>query len=433
MNHEIRTPLIAMRGFTALLDGEVDSVRGRRSLSAISRSGEALAELINDILDLSKIESGMLDLEEEPFLIQSFAKGLELLFEGEAKSGDLQLILKVDLDRPEVVTADRMRLRQILINLVGNAFKFTEEGSITVRFGVRKVAPGDGSCTLLIAVTDTGCGIAPDRQEAIFKPFQQAKVSDEMKGGTGLGLSISRELTALMGGLLELESTPGKGSAFRIILPDIPTGGSAPAPVEAQEADFNRLTPSRILVVDDNAYNRDLMEGFFEGTHHEFAFARNGMQALEAMWETAFDLVLVDIRMPVMDGREARGEILEDPALQETPVIAATASSLLKEEKRLRRIFDGYLRKPFTGAKLFATVQEVVGSVRDEDPEVPPPAVLAPEESLPEEPSGLKGSSPALQKSAREIQERTWESLTSAMVFGEVRAVDEELQVLGEA
>ncbi len=429
MNHEIRTPLNAMLGFTELLTDEVKSERGRRFLSAIAESGRSLAELINDILDLSKIESGFLELDLEPLRISEFASSLELLFEGQAQDKGLEFRTEVSSNCPEVITIDGMRLRQILVNLIGNAIKFTDAGFVKVKFDATP-SMAEKLCELRIVVEDSGCGIAREKQRLIFKPFLQARQSDEMRGGTGLGLSISSELVNLMGGSIEVKSEPDKGACFSVMMPDVEVGGNAPdfGADEKTGWDFNHLEPSTILVVDDNSYNRDLVGGFFENTHHSVEFATNGRESLSKMERLDYDLVLMDIRMPVMDGEEARRRILDNPKLSHIPVIAITASSLLREERRLRKLFDGYLRKPFTGARLYSVIENVLPTIAGVEPKKTVSEAPDASAEVKIEPE----SSPEMAEELKVIHENKWTELTEAMVFSEIVIVAEDLAEIAE-
>jgi len=436
MNHEIRTPLNAMLGFTELMGAEVSSPQAIRYLKAIRESGESLAELINDILDLSKIESGALELSPEPVNVREFTKGISLIFEDQARLAKLDFRIEVDPYCPAVLVYDGLRVRQILVNLIGNAFKFTAKGSIVGKVSAPPISPG--ICQLTFAVADTGRGISTRKLSLIFEPFKQAEASDEHKGGTGLGLSISRELATLMGGTLEVESTLEQGSEFRLVLPQVEiipetlrTSSSSP-----RDIDFAQLAPSKILIVDDNAYNRELIAGYLLGSDHQLSYAQNGREALEKMRNDLPDLVLMDIRMPVMSGDTAREIILEDQKLSKVPVIAVTASSLLNQERRLRKMFDGYLRKPFGRVQLYeamagvlAAVSAVARPANSEESDPLPPA--GPDVAPPSEAAAPAPSSPLLDALAK-IHEKTWEPLSQSMVLSEVRSVSVELQTLAQ-
>ncbi|NLT69677.1 MAG: response regulator [Verrucomicrobiaceae bacterium] len=436
MNHEIRTPLNALLGFSELLDNEVTSDRGRRYLAAIRTSGGTLADLINDILDLSRIESGILELAPCPVNVREFARGIQVVFEEQASGRGLLFEFSVDEDCPERLVFDPIRVRQVLANLLGNALKFTTEGSIRGCIRADKVEAE--SCELLFSVRDTGRGIAPEKMAMIFQPFRQAESSDEMLGGTGLGLSICHELATLMGGALEVMSEVGAGSEFRLLLPHVErvkTPGS-PTTEDTATASFDDLPPSRILVVDDNPFNIELIAGFFEDTHHHIEYAENGLAALDRMKETPPDIVLMDIRMPVMGGDEARALMQEDDRLADVPVIAVTASTLSSQDKQIRECFDGYLRKPFTRASLFRGMSAVLarragapdGVARDtsENQRNPRPTATTVPPADPA-PAGQKRTREGLVEALETLRDERWPHLLRAMLLSDVDSVADEL------
>lgn len=437
MNHEIRTPLNAMLGFSDLLENEVSSERGKKFLLAIQTSGASLAELINDILDLSKIESGSLEISLEPVNLQEFARGVQLIFEEQAINAGLEFGAAISEDCPEVILMDGLRVRQILINFIGNAFKFTNSGAIDLY--ITSTLTKESGYDFLFSVKDTGRGVPSEMQKIIFEPFKQAEKGDEMRGGTGLGLSISRELARLMGGRITLESIEGVGSDFRLILPGVIAASvdESSSRSSAVKADFAELPKSKILIVDDNPMNRDLIAGYLESSNHEMSFAENGVEALEKMRSSPPDLVLMDIRMPVMSGDQARAIMLEDEYLAGIPVIAVTASSLLKQERRLRRSFDGYIRKPFSRSTLFEEMRDVLGKRSTE------PVLLEGPPSRPSEIQGFGGdgmklrdseirkeSIAALTEKLRSIQDYRWDHLVRAMIFSDIHSVSYELREL---
>lgn len=441
MNHEIRTPLNALLGFCELLENEVHSSRGLRYLSAIRTSGTSLADLINDILDLSRIESGMLDLSPGPVNVREFATSLHMLFEEQARSAGLIFEFTVDEDCPDVLVFDPLRVRQILVNLFSNAIKFTSRGSI--RGFIWATSFREGKCDLAFSVQDTGRGIASDKMELVFQPFRQAEVSDETLGGTGLGLSICHELAALMGGEIEVSSEVGVGTEFLLILKqveivDLP--GALPKDETAIQTDFNELPPSRVLVADDNQFNIELISGYFEGSHHHLEFAGNGLEALQLMQQNPPDIVLMDIRMPVMSGDEAYLHMKEDERLESIPVIAVTASTLSNQEHRLRELFDGYLRKPFTRAGLFNGMKTVL-SRRDRTdreelsakgvPEVPSLELMDPE-TAPMPPSRDARQRESMIEELKELRSERWGLLLRAMLMSDVASVADELSEIAK-
>jgi len=243
------------------------------------------------------------------------------------------------------------------VNLIGNSIKFTEHGTITLALRWRTDSAKRGRGALEIDVKDTGIGIPLERQADVFRPFVQ--VNPQRMGeqqGSGLGLSIVHRLTERMGGTITVESAEEQGTCFKLRFPDVPISVRLPNHVRAdlaEQVDFNELQPANLLVVDDNAANRDLVAGYFERTEHTLTFATNGREALEMVRAKHPDVVLMDIRMPEMDGNMALEEIRKLPGTELLPVIAVTASSMIDDEQVLRGFFAGYVRKPFTRQELF--------------------------------------------------------------------------------
>ena len=356
MSHEIRTPMNAILGFSELLQNDLREPKHRQYLQTIRSSAESLLLLINDILDMSKIEAGIVDLRPEPTDLREICDFLQTLFSEPAARKKLNLVCQVAENFPHAVLMDRIRLRQILVNLVGNAVKFTDNGTVEVRITWEKQQAGS-QVTLIIEVQDTGVGIPQDKLDAIFKPFVQAGMHREKeKQGTGLGLSIVKRLTEIMGGTVTVASVPEQGSAFHLRFPNVPISARLPASSKlspAGEVDFNELRPAMLLVVDDVETNCRLIDGMFAGSHHRLVFGSSGEEAVTKARELKPDILLRDVRMPGMGGHEALTEIRKIPGLEFLPVIAVTASSLLDEENALKEQFSGYVRKPFSKHELF--------------------------------------------------------------------------------
>jgi signal transduction histidine kinase/CheY-like chemotaxis protein len=356
MSHEIRTPMNAILGFSELLQGELREPKHRQYLQSIRSSADSLLLLINDILDMSKIEAGVMNLQPEPTDLREICDFVHTLFSEPAAKKQLRLECHVTENFPHAVLIDRIRVRQILINLVGNAVKFTDNGSVEVRVAWEKQQTSS-HITLVIEVQDTGVGIPQDRLDAIFKPFVQAGAHREKeKQGTGLGLSIVKRLTEIMGGTVTVASVMGQGSAFHLRFPNVPISARLPASETAPvggEVDFNELRPATMLVVDDNETNCQLIAGMLAGSHHHLSFGYSGEEAVTKARELKPDILLLDVRMPGMDGDEALAEIRKTPGLEFMPVIAVTASSLSNQENSLKEQFSGYIRKPFSKRELF--------------------------------------------------------------------------------
>jgi signal transduction histidine kinase/CheY-like chemotaxis protein len=424
MSHEIRTPMNAILGFGELMAGEVKTDKERRYAQSIVRSGHSLLQIINDILDLSKIEAGMMEIHATPTDVREQAVFVQQLFNTQANTKGVEMRVEIAEDVPHSLMLDSTRLRQVLINLAGNAFKFTEEGSVTLRISGNREGQVRPQYRLVVEVIDTGVGIPPERQTEIFKPFVQAKVKrDAENRGTGLGLAIVRRLADLMRGSVSVQSKVGEGSTFRLDLPGVEISARLPQASMPEEpsVDFNDLVPSEILMVDDNPVNRELLRGFFENTHHRIREASDGREALEMLRERRPDLVLMDIRMPVMDGRTALRTLRESKELDPLPVIAVTASSLAGEEAGLRQAFDGFVRKPFSRAQLYRELaqfiprQQGANSSQMELEEVHPTPAWK-----------------ELIQKLHDLEASTWPVVRDGMVISEVSAFAERLRDLAQ-
>lgn len=368
MSHEIRTPMNAILGFSELMEGVVVSEKAKEYLAIVRSSGETLLDLINDLLDLSKIEAGRIELNPEPTDLAKAVTATVSLVSAQAMNKGLQLSVDVDPALPDGLLLDRLRIRQILLNLLSNAVKFTESGEVGVRVRAERHPAGENAVDLTLVVADTGRGIPRERWGDIFVPFHQGTLDEgTIASGTGLGLSISRSLVELMGGSIELESEVGRGSTFSVSIPGLEVSSAlaeTKRALSAGDIDFDRLPPSRILVVDDNELNRDLIAAHFAETHHELLLAEDGQVALEKIREDGpIDLVLMDIRMPRIDGRKALRALRSIRGASQIPVVAVTASSLRNKEMVLREEFDGYLRKPFSTPQLYRALAEHLGEL----------------------------------------------------------------------
>ncbi len=361
MSHEIRTPMNAILGFAQILEHDPSlTPRQKEQVRSILRSGNHLLKLINDILDLSKIEAGHVELRPVVFCLADLMEELEMMFRSRAQAKHLQFLVDRDEDLPSYVNADEGKLRQVLINLVGNAIKFTERGGVALR--VRSEPPqarpeGDKrSLRLVFEVEDSGPGIPESELERIFDSFQQGQAVANA-GGTGLGLAISRRFVEMMGGRLMVESVVGKGSVFRF---DVPCEEAEALP-KIEKPRFRRVVglgpgtgPWRILVVDDVASNRNLLHAMLVPLGFELRDASNGQEAIEIFQDWSPHAVLMDMRMPVMDGYEATRRIRAMEAGRTTPIIALTASAFKDaEEEVLATGVSAYIRKPFRPEELY--------------------------------------------------------------------------------
>ncbi len=366
MSHEIRTPMNGIIGMTELLLDEKLSPAQRNFVLAVHDSAASLLKIVNDILDFSKIEAGKLSIESAPFSIREVVGAAIGSLALRAQDKNIGLDCHVAPEVPALVSGDQGRLRQVLLNLIGNAIKFTKQGSVMVR--VRPLAgSGDGGA-VHFSVEDTGIGIAKENLAAIFEPFAQEDGSITRRyGGTGLGLSISSRLTSMMNGRIWVDSTPGSGSTFHFTLPFAPFSRAvavSPAPgTELQSgpkipALAHRLPPMKILVVEDYPTNQTLAMTLLARWGHRPALAENGREALEALAAHAFDLVLMDMQMPLMDGLEATRRFRATESGARTPIVAMTANAMEGDrEKCLAAGMDDYLSKPIKAAQLHAMLE----------------------------------------------------------------------------
>ncbi len=381
MSHEIRTPMNAILGFTEILQRGLAKDEKQRSdyLQTIQSSGQHLLTLINDILDLSKIESGKMELELDRHAPMDIVSQALSIFELKASEKGLSLSCKAKTWLPETVLVDAVRLRQVVINLVGNAIKFTERGSVRIEAGMV-----DGTKPMLrIDIIDSGIGISAQAIEKIFDPFSQEDSSITRRfGGTGLGLSICRQLAELMGGNVTATSTQGKGSTFTITIdPGSLTGIAKISPQElerrskaasVQQDSEIRLPPCRVLVVDDGAANRQLVTVYLERAGAVVTSATNGLEACESVAKQEFDAVVMDVHMPVMDGVQATRRMRASGTT--IPIIALTGNVMKDDEASCRAAgYTGFLAKPIRMNDLLSTVARLLGkphaaSFEDIDP-----------------------------------------------------------------
>jgi len=356
MSHEIRTPMNAILGFTALLSEQIQEPRLQSFVKTIQSAGNNLLVLINDILDLSRIEAGKFEINKVGCDPAELLHELADIFRLNVAEKNIDLILDIDPRIPESLLLDKVRLRQVLLNLIGNAIKFTEKGFIRVQLQVDNKDEIRSKLDLLISVEDSGIGISKEQQQLIFDDFTQSSGQDARKyGGTGLGLSISKHLVEMMDGSISLFSQPEKGSTFsiRLVGVDIAALNVSAVTEEINGAEDTVITflPATVLVVDDVKDNRELLIANFADTALKIITAKNGLEAVNLVKKQHVDLVLMDIRMPVMDGYEAAEEIKK---LSSTPIVALTASVMSNVLEPVNsNDFDGYLRKPVLKAKLF--------------------------------------------------------------------------------
>lgn len=351
MSHELRTPMNAVLGFAQLMKGDPDVTKQQiESLNIISRSGEHLLNLLNNILDISKIESGRVELEETPTDLHQLIHELKSMMYAKAKEKNLAFTVEQPQDFPKFVLIDARKLRQVLINLTGNAIKFTQTGDVTLQ--VEATTPDErGTAGVRFTVKDSGPGIPPEDLERIFQPFVQLGDHISSDPGTGLGLTICREYVELMGGRIGVRSEVGKGSEFHFELPmHVLAGGDLP--VESPRGRVIGVEEGqprhRILIVEDQPENRLLLRKMMEPLGFDLREATNGREALDIFEQWRPHLIWMDIRMPIMDGREAASRIKQTPAGAQTKIIALTAHAMEDERtKILASGCDAFVRKPY--------------------------------------------------------------------------------------
>lgn len=367
MSHEIRTPMNGVIGFAQLLTSTKLDKDQKRFVDLIVKSGKGLLQVINDILDISRIEAGKLDLEIAPFDPAKCISDVASIFEQSAKTKNIGFSCTVPKDLPSTTLGDPSRIAQILNNVVGNAVKFTQEGSVsvTVSYSLEsdEATRMTDKITLVVEVTDTGIGIEKDRIEHLFDPFSQLDGSITRRfGGTGLGLAITQDLAKLMDASINVDSQPGKGSTFTIIIPltiDTPVANNRQVSASESRADNNEQNFShrKILLVEDNVVNQEVALGFLEKMGCKADIAVNGSDAVELAQCKAYDLILMDVHMPEMDGLEATSLIRAEGFSINTPIVGVTADVMVgQKEKCLSAGMNDHLPKPI----VFQTLRDAV-------------------------------------------------------------------------
>ena len=369
MSHEIRTPMNGILGFANLLTPGIKDPIGKEYLGNILSSGRSCLRIINDILDLSKVESGKFELEINTVDLETFFKEIYGLFYGRIHEEGLKFNLEIDEALPNGFYLDETRLSQMIINLLANALKFTENGSITLKLECEKNKENDENFDLLILVKDTGNGIPEQDQKNIFFAYEQTEGQSFQKfGGTGLGLPITKKLSELMGGTILLESTLGLGSTFSIILKNIKESKEVTSSLLINNTkDSFTFEKSKILIVDDLEQEREVLSKYLEPYNFEILLAEDGIKALKIAKEQRPNVILIDIMMPVMDGLETTSKIKNFDATKGIPIIAVTAAAMKEEKKEILEICDGFVAKPFELSELLHEMSRFLVHTKDEN------------------------------------------------------------------
>lgn len=457
MSHEIRTPMNAVLGFTDLLQPLMSDPVTQGYLEAIASSGKTLLALINDILDLSKIEAGRLEIQLEPLHLAQLIRDIQHIFTQKAIAKGIQLRVSLDSQIPDAVLFDDVRLRQILFNVVGNAIKFTDTGEVAIEvtcsYPDEPVSPE--TVCLDITVRDTGIGIAIEDQQHIFEAFTQSQGQSNRKfGGTGLGLAITSRLVEQMGGTIRLDSTAGEGSTFSFLFPAVAIA-TASAPIAQPDPQTHTLSlsdPATLLIVDDVESNRLMLAEYFRGTPHKLLFAVNGQEAVHLATHCRPDCILMDLRMPELDGREATHHLKQNAVTATIPIIIITASSQPYDTADIQPLCQGFLRKPVSRQDLMNAVQSCMSAssaqgqrqasahfdvsyltIKNKLSSEPSPPVMGQSISEPISPALSSSASSAtavhdLAVHLREIFDESWESLRHTLIFDELEQFILQLQ-----
>ena len=374
MSHEIRTPMNGVLGMLQLLELSFLTPEQQKYVHTIRTGGESLLSIINEILDFSKVEAGKVELESVPLQIHPLLQSVADLLQTKAEEKGLSIFLDVHPDIPEILYGDVSRLRQVLINLIGNAIKFTEKGHIHIT--VESVGQSISQTQLYFQIRDTGIGIQPEQMTRLFQPFMQADASTTRKyGGTGLGLAISMGLVQMMGGDMGVQSQLGKGTNFYIMIPfELPPGQdqlhSLPRSQQLPKAQLSPVLaydyPLNILLAEDNEMNQIVAESVFEKMGYEITMVENGQEAVKEATQGSFDIIFMDLQMPVMDGIRATQQIRERMGEESAPVIIAMTADALNGTKEdcFAAGMNDFLSKPFALEDLQALLQKWGRSAR---------------------------------------------------------------------
>jgi len=432
MGHEIRTPMNAVIGFSDILASIVTDKKQKSYLNSIQTAGKILLTLINDILDLSKIEAGRLDIQYEPVNPQIIFTELQQIFSLKMADKNLEWIMEIDESLPKALFLDETRLRQVLLNLIGNAIKFTDSGYVKLCANKIYTENDHTQVDLILAVEDSGIGIPAVQQALIFESFrQQDGQSTRQYGGTGLGLTITKRLVEMMKGHITVESHPGKGSRFEIALHEVKVAVTLPAIMQENTFASNNIIfeKAQVLVVDDIEYNCDLIKEYLSQVNLEVNSASNGQEALLFVEEYHPTLILMDLRMPEMNGYEATKHLKDNPNTAHIPVIALTASVALNEKAKIEAHgFDGFLAKPVSISELLSELSGYLKYTKKAVTDTAQADTAAVESTLnPAEIANL----PALRNQLKQFVLPVWEKANVIMEMSIIAKLAEKMLELG--
>ncbi len=434
MSHEIRTPLNAILGFTEILENEVKENKHKQHLAAISSSGKILLTLINDILDLSKIEAGKFELQYQPVNLRILFNEMKQIFAWKVEKKELDFIIEIDEKLPNALILDEIRLRQILLNLIGNAVKFTEKGYIKLNVSELFTKRNHSTLNLIFTVEDTGIGISANQKKLIFEAFRQHKGQSTSKyGGTGLGLAITTRLVEMMNGKISVESKIGKGSIFKVVLRNIAVGSIDEEIEKRKGVDLTsvKFEEALILVVDDVMQNRAVVKEFLLSEGLSVMEAENGKIAVELAKKNHPDFIFMDLKMPEMSGYEATRILKGDAKFKDIPIVALTASILQEDEKDIYAAgCDGYLLKPVTKKEL------LIELIRFLPHSITEPEISQKKEEIKKEKiiltDEVKAKIPEFLKIIEEEINVKWQRISKTYIIGEVEDFAEEIKNLSE-